>query len=77
MTGHDLREFRRRYGLSAQRFAALVGLADGRTIRRYEAGDVPVPPWLTLLCAHVDALPALQLRLGIKIVKSFDPDRPT
>ena len=49
MTPADLREIRRRAGLSQAALARLFNLAEGRTIRRYEAGDfVPPGPVLKL-----------------------------
>jgi len=43
LTPHELKTARNALGLSADRFAATVGVADGRTVRRYEAGERAVP----------------------------------
>lgn len=42
MTPDEFRATRKKLGLSASKMAAALGLADGRIIRRYERGDVPV-----------------------------------
>ena len=42
MTPSEFRGARRHLGLSAAEMASLLGLADGRTIRRYEAGDIEI-----------------------------------
>lgn len=38
-----LRTSRQTLGLSAQRFGVACGYANGRIVRRWEAGEVPVP----------------------------------
>ncbi|MDP3937731.1 MAG: hypothetical protein Q8R92_06305 [Deltaproteobacteria bacterium] len=43
MTPTDLRAARHRLGLSTAGFAHLVNVADGRTVRRWEAGDRDIP----------------------------------
>lgn len=41
---------RQALGLTQAELAAKLGLSDGRTVRRYEAGETPVPlPTATLL----------------------------
>lgn len=39
MTPEQIKEARRTLGLSAQGFADAVGVADGRTVRRWEIND--------------------------------------
>jgi len=45
MTPDELKEARRKLGLSCQRLADQLGMGahGGRTIRRWERGDWPVP----------------------------------
>ena len=42
MTPAEFRSIRKKLGLSARKMAELLGLKSGRTIRRYEAGDIPI-----------------------------------
>ena len=43
MTPAHFREIRDAQGLSAEALSRLLGLHSGRTIRKYEAGDRPIP----------------------------------
>lgn len=43
MTPDDLKAIRRALGLTAQGFANAVGVASGRTVRKWEHGDRDVP----------------------------------
>ena len=43
MTPAELKTARHSLGLSAEGFARLVRVASGRTVRRWEAGDAPIP----------------------------------
>ncbi len=43
MTGDQLRAVRLQLGLPCADFARLIGNPDRRTLRRWEAGEVPVP----------------------------------
>ena len=42
MTPDEFREARHKLGLSATKMARLLGLSDGRTIRRYEADEIEI-----------------------------------
>ena len=42
MTPDEFREARHKLGLSAAKMARLLGLSDGRTIRRYEADEIEI-----------------------------------
>ena len=53
MTPSKIREARHALGLSAERFAAAVGVASGRTVRRWERGDRPIPGSVALLVARL------------------------
>ncbi|TXI08752.1 MAG: hypothetical protein E6Q76_06785 [Rhizobium sp.] len=43
MTPGDLKAARHALGLSAEALAKWVGVSDGRTVRRWEAGDRDIP----------------------------------
>jgi transcriptional regulator with XRE-family HTH domain len=43
MKPKEFRAIRKALGLSAREMAAKLGLSDGRSIRRYEAGERPIP----------------------------------
>ena len=49
MTKEQARAAREELNLSADRLADAVGLAGGRTIRRYESGELPVPKWFRII----------------------------
>jgi len=57
LTPRELKDARHGLGLSADRFAATVGVADGRTVRRYEAGDRAIPGPLETLLHLADEVP--------------------
>jgi transcriptional regulator with XRE-family HTH domain len=48
LTPTELRTARTELGLSAQAFARLIGVHDGRTVRRWEHGEAPIPGLLPL-----------------------------
>lgn len=50
--------FRKARGMSTKAFAEWCGRKYGRTVRRWESGDMPVPPELTRLMTLIDKLPA-------------------
>lgn len=43
MTAAEFRRARATLGLSAERLAKLLGIASGRTVRRWESGDSAIP----------------------------------
>jgi DNA-binding transcriptional regulator YiaG len=45
MTGQDVRDLRRRIGLSQQGLAVLLGVTT-TTVHRWETGKSPIPPLL-------------------------------
>lgn len=50
MTPTDLKQARQALGLTVEGFARAVGVSDGRTVRRWEAGDRDIPgPVIKLL----------------------------
>jgi len=54
MTPEQFRAIRQRAGLSQARLAALLRLSDGRTIRRYESGERPIPGPVSLLMEMIE-----------------------
>lgn len=59
MSPAELRAIRQRYGLTTRALAELLRIGDQRTIRRWEAGDVPVsgPASIVLELMDTDELP--------------------
>ena len=56
LTPHDLKTARHALGLSAEGFARWVNVGDGRTVRRWEAGDRDIPgPVQVLLRAAMES----------------------
>lgn len=56
MTADEFREARRKLGLSARQMADLIGLEGqhrDRTVRRYEAGDLPVSGTIARLLGYI------------------------
>ena len=49
MTPNEFRKIRHRLGLSTRALANLLGVSDGRTVRRWEAGTRFVPGPITRL----------------------------
>ena len=43
MTAAQLRYIRHKWELSAAEFARFVGVAEPRTVRRWESGETPIP----------------------------------
>lgn len=60
MTPATIKAIRNRAGLSANQLARLLRISDGRTIRRWESGDVPVtgPASIILEMLESGELPA-------------------
>ncbi len=53
MTPADFKAIRRDLGLSAQAMARGLGVSDGRTVRRWEAGDRDIPGTLDALLPDI------------------------
>jgi len=64
MTPQDVKSLRRTLGLSAERFARLTGTSTGRTVRRWEAGQAPVPRSVVLLLGALDDVPGMKKYLS-------------
>lgn len=55
MSPEEFKEAKRKLGLSAQGMATALGVADGRTVRRWESGERDVPgPAIVLLRIWLD-----------------------
>lgn len=59
MTGKELQAIRRRLKLSFVRFGLVLGYSGAdkniqTTMRRYEIGDKPIPPWIERLAIMYD-----------------------
>jgi DNA-binding transcriptional regulator YiaG len=54
MTPEQFRAIRQRAGLSQARLAELLRLSDGRTVRRYEAGERSIPGPVSLLMEMIE-----------------------
>ena len=83
MTPADFRAARRQLGLSARDMARALGLGSGRTVRRYESGQCPVPgPVAKLLefWTHPKCLPSARpvpsRRAGAKTGAGPPPEGP-
>ena len=67
MTGTDLKALRLRLGMSAAKFAAFLGVAEQRTIRRWEAGEAPIPGPVALLMRGIGASAAVRSYYGLEL----------
>ncbi|MCW5615839.1 MAG: helix-turn-helix domain-containing protein [Rhodocyclaceae bacterium] len=59
MTPDELRAIRNQFGLSQSELAALLKVSDGRTVRRWEAGDRDIPGPAIVLLRLLAKKPAL------------------
>ena len=55
MTPAEIKSIRQRYGLSQTELAVLLRIADLRTIRRWEKGEVPVSGPASVVLELMDA----------------------
>lgn len=53
MTPAEFKSARKRLALSAEAMARAVGVASGRTVRRWERGDRAVPGPVAILVRHL------------------------
>lgn len=67
MSSDDLVQIRKLLGLSANSFADRFGIDDGRTVRRYEAGDRRIPGPLIVLLRLVMESPEVRLHMGLRL----------
>jgi DNA-binding transcriptional regulator YiaG len=68
MTPADLRAFRSALGLSGVEFARLVGAADARNVRRWEAGDNDIPKGTVRLIQVLQWLPDTSRSKAVKML---------
>lgn len=59
MTPEHLRSFRHSLGLSQAEFARMLGVANGRTVRRWEAGEISIPGPVAVIWALYGLNPPL------------------
>lgn len=67
MTPAELRTARDAFGLSAEGFARLVGVSDGRTVRRWEAGDRAIPGPVIVIVSALLKSAAVRRHLGVTL----------
>lgn len=55
ITPTELKSIRQRYGLTQSEFARILRIEDGRTVRRWEAGDRAISGPATILLELMDS----------------------
>jgi DNA-binding transcriptional regulator YiaG len=65
MTPSELKHARLSMGLSAEKFARLVRVESGRTVRRWEAGEREIPGPVVVIVELVLASADVRARLGV------------
>jgi DNA-binding transcriptional regulator YiaG len=65
MTPAELKTARKTLGISAEGFARLVGVASGRTVRRWEDGTQDIPGPVVVLTGLMLRIPAVRKALGV------------
>lgn len=66
MTSAELKSSRRALGLSAEGFASFVGVASGRTVRRWEDGSQDIPGPVIRLVLLARDLPGVKAYLAAR-----------
>lgn len=66
LTPQELKQARKSLGLSAEGLARLVGVASGRTVRRWEAGGQDIPGPVVVLFTAIMTSPAVREYFGLK-----------
>jgi len=67
LTPTELRSIRAALGLSAQGLARILGVAEGRTVRRWEAGDNDIPGPVAVLLDLLLHIPGARKHLGVTL----------
>jgi DNA-binding transcriptional regulator YiaG len=65
VTPSELKIARHSLSLSAEGFGRLVRVQSGRTVRRWESGDAPIPGCVVLLLDVIAAVPEAKKYLGL------------
>jgi len=65
MTPAELKAIRHSLGMSAEAFARLVRVANGRTVRRWEAAEKDIPGPITLIAEGIRDNAAVRAWLGV------------
>ena len=73
MTPVDFKQHRRALGLSAEGMARVVGVASGRTIRRWESGEQNIPPPVVVLITVIMRSKEVRDDLGLTLKKVAAP----
>lgn len=67
MTPDEFRAVRERLKLSAEAFAGLIGAGSGRTVRRWEAGDRPIPGPVQVIITALRDSAAVRRHFRVKV----------
>lgn len=67
MTPAELKSARQALGLSAERFAKLVHVESGRTVRRWESGERDIPGPVSVLVGAILANAAVRRHFGLDL----------
>lgn len=65
MKPEELKTTRKELGLTQAQFANLVGVADGRTVRRWEDGSREIPGTVIILLSVIDNCSDARKFLGL------------
>lgn len=66
MTGEEMRTARKQLGLTQNGLAALLGVSDGRVVRRWEGGERDVPGPVVVLLGAIMASRAVRRHFRLK-----------
>lgn len=67
MTGDELRAARKRLGLTQAKLAALLGISDGRAVRRWESGRRDIPAPIVVLLTAILTSKGVRSYFGLKL----------
>jgi transcriptional regulator with XRE-family HTH domain len=77
MLPDELRALRTRLGLTGRQFARIIRVFSERAVRRYEAGDRPIPPNVAALAKLAVEFPEVRDRLlAVEMVKRPELEEP-
>ena len=65
MTPAEFRAVRTRHKITVERLAAMLGLASGRTVRRYQSGETAIPQRVALVMQLIDSNQSVRDELGL------------
>jgi len=67
MTPDELKDARKALGLSAEKFAKMVRIESGRTVRRWESGDRDIPGPVVVIVEALMQSRAVRRYFGVTI----------